>query len=285
MSTYNVSNMAGFIEAWSRVTGEDVIEVLADLDFNDVYDTVTSQVKMNNGTAVADVTINGNNHAIYNLANDRVSSLGAGRIIFTMNTSNTDIKINNLSFLNCNMGAYSGSIMWISPGTTIYNSVIQGRFNNTCFYGTGIVKDSMLTFDHCAKRTLSASAANSSPNWIGCWIKFNNCTFTEDSSYYANNLSTCYLEGQIGVTSSSGNPKMFNNVKDSCINIKGFFDSPTITNFCKYSTGSPSIVNCTNLTSINPLTEADSTEYVKIVTDEHMKDAEYLAEIGFNIIP
>lgn len=285
MAVYNVSNMAGFIEAWSRVSGEDTIEVLADLDFNDVYDEVRSPIQMNNGTAVSDVTINGNNHAIYNLANDRVSALGAGRIIFTMNSSNTRIKINNLSFLNCNMGAYNGSIMMVTSGVTIYNSVIQGRFRNACFYGNCTIKDSMATFDHCTARTMSTSAANSSPNWIGCWIKFNNCTFTEDSSYYAHGLSTCYLEGQIGVTSSSGDPKMFNNVKDSCINITGFFDSPTIPNFCKYTDGSPSIVNCTKLTSITPLTEADSTEYVKIVTDEHMKDAEYLADIGFNIIP
>lgn len=285
MAVYNVSNMIGFIEAWERASGGDVIEVLADLDYNEVYDLVTSMISLNSGTAVADVTVNGNNHAIYNLANDRISQTGAGRIIFGMNASSTDIKINSLSFLNCNMGANGGGIISATTGTTIYNSVIQGRFKSSCIYGGCTVKDSMITFDHCTGRTLSTTSANTSPKWSGCWIKFNNCTFTADSSYYATNLSTCYLVGKLGVTSSSVDPKMFNNVKDSCINITGFFDSPTIPNFCKYSDGSPSIINCTKLTSINPLTEADSTAYVKVVTDEHMKDAEYLADIGFNIIP
>lgn len=285
MSTYNVSSMIGFIEAWERASGGDVIEVLADLHYDDVYDIVTSTISLNGGTAVADVTINGNNHAIYNIANDRVQQSGAGRIVFGMNTSSTDIKINSLSFLNCNMGANGGAIISGSTGTTIYNSVVQGRFKSSCFYGGCTVKDSMITFDHCMGRTLSTTSANTSPKWSGCWIKFIDCAFTADSSYYATNLNTCYLEGTLGVTSSSDDPKMFNNVNDSCINITGFFHSPTIPNFCKYSVGSPSIINCTKLTSIHPLTEADSTTNVKIVTDEHMKDAEYLADIGFNIIP
>lgn len=285
MAVYNVSSMTSFIESWERASGGDVIEVLVDLDYNEIYDSITSMISLHGGTAVADVTVNGNNHVIYNLSNDRISAIGAGRYVFGMHTSSTDIKINNLSFLNCNMGAYNGGIMYATLGTTIYNSVIQGRFKGSCFYGGCIVKDSMITFDHCTGRTLSTTTANTSPKWTGCWIKFNNCTFTADSSYYATNINTCYLVGKLSVTSSSTDPKMFNNVKDSCINITGFFDSPTLTNFCKYSDGSPSIINCTKLTSINPLTEADSTVYVKVVTDEHMKDAEYLADIGFNIIP
>lgn len=283
MAVYNVSTMRAFIEALSVVSGGDIIEVLADLNWLDVYNTVTQQISLS--STLQDLTINGNNHAIYDLANDRLTSTGVGRVIFNFGNS-SDIKINNLSFLNCNMQAYTGAMIYAIGSTTIYNSVVQGRFKGACFGGSGItVKDSMLTFDHCDGRPLSGTAANTSVRWDSCWIRFKDCSFTADSYYFATNLHTCYLEGELGVTSSSNDPKMFNNIDDSCINITGFFHSPTINNFC-HSTGPLcNIINCTKLTSITPLTEADSTTFVKIVTDEHMKDAEYLADIGFNIIP
>ena len=283
MAVYNVSNMRAFIEALTQVSGGDTIEVLADLNWSDVYNDVTQQISLS--STLQDLTINGNNHAIYELANDRISATGAGRVIFNLGNS-TDIKINNLSFLNCNMGAYNGAIVYANNTTTIYNTVVLGRFKGACFFGNGItVKDTMLTFDHCDGRPMSGSSAGGSSHWDSCWIRFKDCSFTYDNSYFAHNLHTCYLEGEIGVSSSSDDPKMFNNVDDSCINISGFFHSPTIGNFCHAVGPLPNIINCTKLTSITPLTEADSTELVKIVTDEHMKDAEYLADIGFNIIP
>lgn len=282
MATYNVSTMLGLIEAWTAVSGGDTIEILADLDWNDVYTDVNQQTSFS--SVLDDLTINGNNHAIYNIANDRISNTASGRVIFNCGNS-TNIKINNLSFLNCNMGAYNGAIIYANRTTTIYNAVVQGRFKGACFFGGGItVRDSMLTFTNCDGRPMSGPSSGASAQWESCWIRFHNCKFIHDNNFYAYKLKTCYLEGKIGVISSSNDPKMFSNVEDSCINISGFFDSPTIPNFCAAIGALSNIINCTKLTSITPLTEADSTALVKIVTDEHMKDAEYLADIGFNII-
>lgn len=283
MAVFNVSTMLGFIETFTQVSGGDTIEILADLDWNDVYNTVTQQTALS--STLDDLTINGNNHAMYNLANDKITSTSIGRTIFTFGNS-TNIKINNLSFLNCNMGAYSGAIIYANRTTTIYNTVVQGRFKGACFFGGGItVKDSMLTFDHCDGRPMSGTSSGASVQWESCWIRFNDCSLTYDNNFYVYKLKTCYLEGKISIATSSTDPKVFSGVEDSCINISGYFHSPTVANFCVATGALSNIVNCSKLTSVTPLTEADSTLYVKIVTDEHMKDAEYLAGIGFNIIP
>lgn len=283
MAVFNVSTMRGFIETFTQVSGGDTIEILADLDWNDVYTEVTQATALS--STLDDLTINGNNHAMYNLSNDRITSTSIGRTMFTFGNS-SNIKINNLSFLNCNMGAYNGAIMYANRSTTIYNTVVQGRFKGACFFGGGItVRDSMLTFSNCDGRPLSGTSSSASVQWDSCWIRFNNCSFTSDNNFYAYKLKSCYLEGKLGVISSSNNPKMFSGVEDSCINISGFFDSPTIPNFCVATGALSNIINCSKLTMLTPLTEADSTLYVKIVTDEHMKDAEYLASIGFNIVP
>lgn len=295
MAVRNVSNIREFIAAIEQCQANDVIEVLADLDWNEVVDNITATIKLSGGSTVSNVTINGNNHAIYNLTGGRISTSGSGVNIFQFGTSSvlaSNITINNLSFLNCNMGSRTTHIIINSSGgsTTIYNAVIQGKFKSAMFQGSNvIVKDSMITCSlNPNARPLTTGSASSTPKWQYCWIKLDRITWSYSSGqHFATNLTGCYVEGIVGIESAPNNPSMFINVDDSCINVSTFIQQPTTDTFCSHSGDSVNIINIDKITSPTQyqLTEDDSTTWNKCVTDEHMKNAEYLAEIGFNIIP
>lgn len=295
MAVYNVSSAIEFIEAFERCSTDDTIEVLADLDWNSVIDEVSQTIKMNNGAGVSNVTINGNNHSFKNLTSGRIPQSGSGRVIFSFGTSATpvtNVKINNLSFLNCQMGATITRIFHCLGDVTIYNAVIQGRFKSAMFQGNVIVRDSMITCDVIDNgRPLYSGAASNTPKWQYCWIRLNSCSYEYSSSAesFASNLDGCYVEGSIGLINADSNPKVFNNTNNSCINVSAFVDSPTPNNFVVPTSSvygqSASLINIDKLTSLTSLTEADSTTWVKCVTDAHMRDSEYLASIGFDIIP
>lgn len=292
MAVRNVSDIRQFIAAIEQCQANDVIEVLADLDWNEVVDEITTSVKLSAGTTISGVTINGNNHAIYNMTGGRISQSGVGVNLFAFGSS-TNIMINGLSFLNCQMGSRNTNIIYGSGAVTIFNAVIQGKFKSAMFNGTGMtVRDSMITASLITNGTpLSNGSATSTPKWTNCWIKLDRCeyTFASSSARYAYNLDGCYVEGTIGFQSAPNTPNVFGNVNNSCINVAVFINAPTPDTFCTPTSGetgqSVNIINIDKIVSPTPLTENDSTTWVKCVTDEHMKNAEYLASIGFDIIP
>ncbi|MBQ2177471.1 MAG: hypothetical protein II453_21260 [Alphaproteobacteria bacterium] len=292
MAVRNVSNIRQFIAAIEQCQANDVIEVLADLDWNEVVDEITTSVKLSAGTTISGVTINGNNHTIYNMTGGRISQSGSGVNLFNFGSS-TNITINGLSFLNCQMGSRSTNIIYGSGTTTVFNAVIQGKFKSAMFNGTGMtVRDSMITASLVTNGTpLANGSANATPKWKNCWIRLDNCeyTYASSSARYAYNLDGCYVEGTIGFQSAPNTPNVFGNVNNSCINVAVFIQVPTPETFCTPTSGetgqSVNIINIDKIVSPTPLTENDSTTWVKCVTDEHMKNAEYLASIGFDIIP
>ena len=289
MAVKNVSNMAGFISALVGAVSGDTIEILADLNFDDVVNTFGSTVQLGGGDVTNNITINGNNHAIYNLS---AGLMTASTItLFSFGTGTNNI-INNLSFLNCNCGSSNIRIISSSGNGNliIHNAVIQGRFKSCMFQGKVTVRDSMITIDHASGRGLSTGSANTTPEWLRCWINCIECQYSYGSSgAWGYNIHSCYIQGKITASSAPDNFTLFSGVNDSCINVQTYIPTPTPNTVISASPSgslqSANIINISKITSATPMTEESSTTWVKCVTDEHMKDAEYLANIGFNIIP
>lgn len=288
MATYNVNTAHEFCNAIAGAQSGDIIEINSDLDWNDEVETVTETIKLSGGDTITGLEINGNNHAFYNLTTGRLPTSGAGVNIFNFGHS-TAIKINGLSFLNCNMGSKSTNIINCIGGCTISNSVIQGKFKTSPFYGTISIRDSMITVSRGTGQSLSAGSATTSPKYKYCWIRLDDCRWEYNSnvgSVYAFNLDTCYIEGKLSIASAPANLAVFRNINNSCINTTIFMQDETLASFITASDGeggpSPTILNTDKMTFLQGQTE---TNRFKLVTDTQMRDAEYLANIGFDIVP
>lgn len=287
MAVRNVSTMAQFIEAFRSVVTDDTIEILSDLNFDDVYNDFTSTVNMGGGVRANNVTINGNNHAIYNFSTGSIT----GTSVNLFSCGSSTVTMNNLSFLNCNCGSTVVRLFSVSSSGSllINNAVIQGRFKNNFFGNSIIIRDSMITLDHCSGKTLTTGTATTSAKWQNCWFRLNKCQYAYNSGAWGYNIDSCYMEGNLSVTSAPTSYTILGNVNDSCINLDMYIENPLPDSIISSSSGasgqSPNIINISKIISPNPMTEQDSTTWVKCVTDEHMKDAEYLANIGFNIVP
>ena len=290
MATYNVNSAHEFCSAIAGAQSGDIIEINSDLDWNDEVESVTDTIRLSDGDTITGLEINGNNHAFYNLTSGMIPTTGSGVNIFNFGKS-TAIKINGLSFLNCNMGSKSTHIINCIGGCTISNSVIQGKFKTVPFYGSNDIKirDSMITVSHATGQSLSAGSGTSTPHFKYCWIRLDDCRWEYNpnvGSAYAFNLEGCYIEGKLSIASAPTNLAVFRNVNNSCINTTIFLQDETLASFITATDGedgpSPTILNTDKMTFLQGQT---GTNRFKLVTDAQMKDAEYLADIGFDIVP
>lgn len=288
MATYNVNSAHEFCSAIAGAQSGDIIEINSDLDWNDEVESVTETIMLSGGDTITGLEINGNNHAFYNLTAGMLPTTGSGIHIFSFGNS-TAIKINGLSFLNCNMGSKTTHIINCLGGCTISNSVIQGKFKSTPFYGNIQVRDSMITVSRGTGQSLSGGSGTTSPKLKYCWIRLDDCRWEYNSnvgSVYAYNLDTCYIEGKLSIVSAPANLAVFRNVNNSCINTTISLQDETLASFITASDGeggpSPTILNTDKMTFLQGQTE---TNRFKLVTDAQMKDADYLADIGFDIVP
>lgn len=284
MATYNVNTIQELINALAGVSSGDIIEINRDLDWNDVYETQRTSVTVNGGEAINGLTINGNNHAINNITKGLISG---GIAIFEFGSS-TNIKIDSLSFLNCALSQSSYRIIDCYGSCTLKNSVIQGKFKGAMFRGSGMyIRDSMITANYSTGSAIFSGQAGQNAKYIGCWILLDHCTFEYAVGGYFSAMDTCYIEGNLGVTGAPDDPKIFNNTNNCCINCTvNPLQSPTLSGFITTSSGeagqSANIINTDKITALRDL---ESSQWVKLVSDAQMKDAEYLASIGFDIIP
>lgn len=297
MATRNVTNVSTLITAIKECESNDTIEILNDIDWNDdaAY-ALRSSVRLGNSSAtLSNVKINGNNHAIYNMNPLNIAAGTYGTFIFDV--AGSQVTVENLSFLNCDFGLKETCIFGGSAvaNTTIKRAVVQGMFKYAMFKGRsgGMTIDScMITCDRSDGRPLMASSGNS-PTFKNCWIRLGSgCAF--NGNKYVDNLDTCYIEGSVRLTPTSGTltPKIFTKVKNSCINLS--FNVPhasggqtTIDDIIEPVTGGGvNVINVEKITTDEGygVTEADSTALNKLVTDAHMKDASYLSSVGFDII-
>ena len=296
-TTRNVTDVSTLITAIRECENDDTIEILADIDWNDdaAY-ALRSSVRLGGSSAtLSNVKINGNNHAIYNMSPLNIAAGTYGTFIFDVGGS--QVIVENLSFLNCDFSLKETCIFGCSSvaNTTIKRAVVQGMFKFAMFKGRsgGMTVDScMITCDRSDGRPLMASSGTS-PTFKNCWIRLGSgCAF--NGNKYVDNLNTCYIEGSVRLTPTSGTltPKIFTKVQNSCINLS--FNVPhasggqtTIDDIIEPVTGGG--VNVVNVEKISTdegygVTETDSTALNKLVTDAHLKDASYLASVGFDII-
>ena len=284
MATYNINTTQELINALAGVSGGDIIEINSDLDWNDVYETQRTMVTVNGGEAIDGLTINGNNHTLFNITKGLISS---GVAIFDF-AGCTNVKIDSLSFLNCALGSSSKPIINCYGSCTLKNSVIQGKFKGTMFRGSGMtVRDSMITVNYSTGSPVFSGAGGQNARYRGCWILLDHCTFEYASGGYFAVVDTCYIEGNLGITSGPDDPKIFTSANNCCINCTvSPLQEPTLSGFISTATGEAGqSTNIINTDKIPALRDFESSTWVKLVTDEQMKDAEYLATIGFDIIP
>ncbi len=284
MANYNVSSMVQFINALTSLTDGDTIDVNADLDYNDVFLDTQESIRVPTAGYATNCTINGNNHAIYNFDNTLIRQ---GTNIFNVYAQH--LRVNNLSFLNCNM-TKAGSVFnfqFANNEDIIFNTgVLQGRFVYapiSCYANSVLINNYMITFTQ-SKAQLAGQTATNSPRFRFCWINFDNCELRDisGSRFILANLDTCYVKGLI--KASTGDFRYFGGaLSDCCFNVTlgNGHDIQSLDTIFGTQGDMLNIINADKLNTAEPL---ESTSHHILVTDTQMHDAEYLASIGFNIV-
>lgn len=283
MPVINITTMQGFITALQSIASYTTLEIMNDLDFNDVVSQITESV-INIPTSYTnptlDITINGNGHAIYNVEGGNFNP----SVFRFMNCQN--VVINDLSFLNCHITKSTTTLISAntSSANTIImnNAVIQGLFYGHPL-GSVTVNDSMITFSHC-----NGIMGYQYVQYNRCWFKFDGCTARANSGGFIRNCDQCYFTGSLGYSNMSTSTPVLNYIQNCCVNVTfNLINSTALTTsqiFANHSSGMINIVNKDKLLLVVQSTLEDTTS-CKLITDEQMKDAEYLAGIGFDIIP
>lgn len=277
MAVTNVSTMHELIVAMRTAVSDTTINIMADLDYNEVLTDVTGTIEINSSNdIIRDVIINGNNHAIYNIDGSFMNPT----VFQVKNIQNFELK--DLSFLNCHITKSTTSLMSYSGSSSniqINNCVVQGMFWGYIFGNGFSVNDTMFTLSG------KGNLGNSTATYNRCWIKLDGVRCTASSNGFWRNLNSCYIEGDFGANNESASTVFFNGISNSCINLNIHINvTPTSLNV-RFPNGTEyiNIINSDKLTFVD--TPLPSTTRNILVTDEQMKNAEYLSQIGFDIVP
>lgn len=265
---YNVTTWEQFLRAFTTAhdpgdTEDDVIEILADMDWNEV--TMHNPIK-----AMANKTINGNNHTIYNLHDG--TSTGSGLILSYDGTNNYNISWNKINFDNLfvvlnNYGAFLGA----SAKRMIFNDcTFVAKVSQTLFRQC-VLNRCAVTFENINAFNTPFAYVESNFCWYNVKIRK---TATASTSSIFSTMNTCYIEGRI--LCSASHAGVLGNITNSCINIQT--DVP----MNKISSNSSTPLSIYNSDKIPSVTTADTNMIA--VTDTQMHDASYLESIGFAII-
>lgn len=282
MAVIQVSSMQEFISALQGVSSYTTIEVMSNLDFNDVVNQITDQTlnfPSDYTDLTSDITINGNGHAIIN-----VEGAGFNPTVFRfMNCQN--VVINDLSFLNCHITKSTTALITANTTSvntiTINNSVIQGKFYGYPF-GSCTLNDCMITFSQC-----QGIMSNQYCNFNRCWIKFDKCTAKAKTTGIIYNCNQCYFTGVVGYTDMLTSTKVMGSLNNCCVNVTFNLVNSDVMTTQQIFGAVQDMLTVINKEKIQLAihSELEDTTYLKLVTDEQMKNAEYLADIGFDIIP
>lgn len=287
--THNVSTFLDLVTAFSSLGNDDVIEILADLDYNDIISDPNHQAPFVLGSEdstapISNVTINGNNHVIHNCYRDIRTSAYFFQIKYL-----NGLTVNNLSYDNVWIYGSSNTNngLWFSAdgNNILFNGgYFQGRSLNSIFYGKSVtVQNMMITIGGRGRFGFDSS---NQVRWERCWIHFDNVGYTQSASDSAiwRDFSECYFEGKLTVDGNYSNQRIFKSADNSVINIELHIQSNDVNVFCEasnYAVGRPNVINISKVTGI---TDTSDTTVNKCVTDAQLKDAIYLSSVGFNII-
>lgn len=281
----DVATYTQFCDALKTMVSGTVINIVADLDAND-YQLETSITCPLTGDAVTDVTINGNGHNVYNITSfSGINSDG----IFRFSRNSNNININNINFLNCYITGKKSMFGTLSNdvGKSInFNQcVFQGRFSKTIAYG-GQYKfnDCMITARTSVGENLTGYTLQYLPKYNRCWIRLDNCI--APAMPMLRFLRQCYVEGNITPDTTS-NPIFCYYANNSCINLTmDVLNGTTLQHFVTFdgSYASDSYPNIINIDTVTGIADTTGDDHIKGVTTEQMRDANYLASIGFDIL-
>lgn len=276
MARIDVSTWAQFVQAWKTAVGGDIIEVNADLDVND--DIPSSQINDHEGAGKGVVVINGNGHTLYNLAGGNPYS----GVIF--DSTYQQHQFNKLNFQNMDL-TRSAFLGYSSSSYVLFNDCnIQGRASGVPFFGGHIT----LNRCTCTFTNTTSVITDKDGNFVYCWIWLKNCRKTWGGSGAAliRHLNTCYIKGDVSYGSDSGiYSDTVEDVQNCCFNVTinaTQFSGDSADYFCYNANGAKiTIINKDKLPS--GVTASDDPQAIA-VTDEQMKNATYLASIGFDIV-
>lgn len=289
--THNVSTFLELVTAFSSLGNDDVIEILADLDYNDIISDPHHKppfvLGSEDSTApITNVTINGNNHVIHNCYRD----VRGAAVFFQIKYLN-GLTINNLSYDNVWIYGQTNTSngLWFSENgdNILFNGgYFQGRSLNDIFYGFSITVQNMMITIGGHGRFGYNSSTSYQPRWERCWIHFDDVSYSQSASDSAVwvDFSECYFEGKLTVEGNYSNQRIFKRADNSVINVDLHIQSNNVNVFCEgsnYAVGRPNVINIDKVTGI---TDTSDTTVNKCVTDTQLKDAQYLSSVGFNII-
>lgn len=258
--------MAVTVSTWAEfkaalTSSETIIEVMADIDANDDLPLASIDVY-----AVAK-TVNGNGHTLYNLSTGGVVN---SPIIWL----HSNITINELNFYNC----YRLEDDYFFRTT----SAVRAYFNDCKIVGSA--SKTLAAYADYTRCSMSWTRArgvhiNRECNYTYCWVHFDVTRTTGSGEYEFGGIFNSYLEGEWTNTfSGTGNrPGIAYWIDNTISNIKY---PEAIVECNSSSSGAVSVYNITNMPNLAIINPANS----KTATDAGMKDASYLAALGFNIV-
>ena len=249
-----VNTWGEFLAAYENAD-DTVIELMSDIDAN-------SNVPTRAYSKPIDKKINGNGHTIYNISTGVVLNSA----IFT---GAHNLEFNNTNFYNC----YRIENQPIFSSTNTYRT----QFKDCKIVGRGLQYISVnATFNRCSFvwsgiKTVDAGAALS---FYNSWIKIDHTRASSSASSYFGTLNNSYIEGTFSQTAEvTFSIKLVNAaLESSVINIETTATSAT------FLSGTTSVYNKTKQPNFT-----DSGNCIG-VTDAQMKNAAYLASVGFNIV-
>lgn len=267
MAEYKVSTWKDFVNAYTAAAAdgetERTIEIMADIDCNDMpfsnYIISPRDIEM---------TINGNQHNIWNISTESVVS---GALI--RGGASKNIIWNKINFGNINRIENSPIFAGYSTGWAMI-------FNDCTFVGKGFGLANNSNFYRCAITWTGARGNGTAFPYVtftNCWLHIEITRTQNNAAVEFNRMDSCYMEGKIEgaddtITSVGA---LVSYMDNSVINIES--DLP-YTQIAK----TPNIISVFNTTKMPNSTSNHAN--LKGVTDDQMKDANYLSSIGFNIV-
>lgn len=258
--------MAVTVSTWAEfkaalASSETIIEVMADLDANDDLPLASIDVY------AVEKTVNGNGHTLYNLSTGGVVN---APIIYL----HSSITVNELNFYNC----YRLENEYFFRT----NSSVRAYFNDCKIVGSAAkTLAAFADYTRCSMSWTKARGVqiNRECNFTYCWVHYDLTRTWGDGGYEFGGVFNSYLEGEWQNTfEGDGNRPGFGYwIDNSIVNIKY---PRAIVDCNSASSSAVSVYNITNAPNIAIVNPANS----KTATDAGMKDAAYLAALGFNIV-
>lgn len=249
-----VSTWAQFLAAYEN-NSDGTIELMADIDANDDIPKRQYEKPMAK-------TINGNGHTIYNVSTGVVLN---GPIF----KGGYALTFNNTNFYNV-YRIENQPVFWSS-------NTYRTQFNDCKIVGRGLQYIStQATFNRCSFSWsgVTATDAGDELSFYNSWVKIDHKRSANSNGSYLGTLNNSYIEGKFMQTAEGTfNIKLVaSTLVSSVINIETTATNSTFPN------GATSVYNKTKQPNFT-----DSGNCVG-VTDAQMKNAEYLAGVGFNIV-